>query len=114
MLIKSYSYKSISGESALLPIYCRMAGSSKYPDRYIKAFRDDYYRHGKYNLEVQAPHLASLADHYKRKYLKTKDWRDCLKVKTFIKIIGLVKAIQCCNILFRINLLSQLSNLTRK
>ena len=52
----------------------------EYPDKYIQDFQRDYYRHGKFKLEVQAPHLAGLADHYKRKYLNTHDWRDCLKV----------------------------------
>ena len=57
-----------------------MDGDHVYPEKYIKAFQKGYYTLGKINLTVQAPHLAGLAEYYKRKYLKTQDWRDCLKV----------------------------------
>ena len=62
-----------------------MDGDYVYPEKYITAFQNDYYRHGKFNLKVQAPHLAGLAEYYKRKYLKTQDWRDCLKVFILIR-----------------------------
>ena len=48
--------------------------------RYITEFKRDYNKHGKFDLEIQAPHLAGLADHYMRKYRRTKKWTDCLKV----------------------------------
>ena len=51
-------------------------------DRYphIKEFQSDYERSGAFELERQAPHLARLADHYAKRYSKTEDWTDCLKV----------------------------------
>ena len=65
-------------------MYRRMDGDYVYPEKYITAFQKDYYTYGKFNLKVQAPHLAGLAEYYKRKYFKTQGWRDCLKV--FISI----------------------------
>ena len=38
-------------------------------------------KYGKFNLEVQIPHLTKLAEYYEDKYDKTKDWTDCLKVR---------------------------------
>ena len=61
-----------------------MDGDYVYPEKYITAFQKDYNTYGKFNLKVQAPHLAGLAEYYKRKYLKTQDWRDCLKVTILI------------------------------
>ena len=72
----------------MLILYTGMEGDYVYPEKYIEAFQKDYYRNGKFNLEVQAPHLAGLADHYKRKYVKTQDWRDCLKVFTLYSQFG--------------------------
>lgn len=57
-----------------------MASISSYPEKYIEDFRRDYERYGKFDLEKQAPHLAGLAYHYKRRYHRTQDWTDCLKV----------------------------------
>ena len=48
--------------------------------RYIEEFKKDYRKYGKFDLERQIPHLAGLADHYMRRYHKTKNWIDCLKV----------------------------------
>ena len=48
--------------------------------RYIEEFKRDYRKYGKFDLERQIPHLAGLADHYMRRYHKTKNWIDCLKV----------------------------------
>lgn len=64
-------------------MFVRMSG--KY--RYLEDFKRDYHRYGKFNLERQAPHLAGLADHYMRRFHKTKNWTDCLKVKA-IKFIN--------------------------
>ena len=38
-------------------------------------------KYGKFNLEVQIPHLTKLAEYYEERYIKTKDWTDCLKVR---------------------------------
>ena len=59
------------------------------PYKGIKDFQKEYQRYGEYNLEVQVPHLAGLADHYKRKYNKTGNWTDCLGKR------GKKKVIQC-------------------
>ena len=48
--------------------------------RHIKEFELDYERSGAFELERKAPHLARLADHYAKRYNKTEDWTDCLKV----------------------------------
>ena len=48
--------------------------------RYNEEFKRDYRKYGKFDLERQIPHLAGLADHYMRRYDKTKNWIDCLKV----------------------------------
>ena len=50
--------------------------------RYIEEFKRDYRKYGNFDLERQIPHLAGLADHYTRRYHKTKNWSDCLKVST--------------------------------
>ena len=54
----------------------------------IRNFKRDYHRCGRYNLHVQVPHLARLADLYKDKYEKTKHWTDCLKVGIFLDNMG--------------------------
>ena len=53
----------------------------------IRAFKGTYHRCGKYNLKVQIPHLAKLADYYHQKYRETKHWTDCLKVSGFTSSI---------------------------
>ena len=53
----------------------------QYPERHIISFKSDYYKHGKFNLGVQVPHLVRLAEHYRNRYQQTQQWIDCLKVK---------------------------------
>ena len=50
--------------------------------RYIEEFKRDYRKYGKFDLERQIPHLAELADHYMRRFHKTKKWIDCIKVSS--------------------------------
>ena len=50
-------------------------------ERFIREFKRDYLREGKYNIEGQVCHLARLAEHYQRKDKITENWSDCLKVK---------------------------------
>ena len=52
----------------------------EYNIRHIEAFQADYYKHGKYDLVAQTPHLAKLAAYYEKKYQHTQDWIDCVKV----------------------------------
>ena len=54
----------------------------------IKNFKRDYPRCERFNLHVQVPHLARLADLYKDKYEKTKHWTDCLKVGILLNNMG--------------------------
>ena len=51
----------------------------------VQEFRKEYFRHTKYNLEIQIPHLATLADHYRRRFSETQHWADCIKVQRKIK-----------------------------
>lgn len=46
----------------------------------IREFQSDYYKGGKFNLQIQAEHLAKLAKHYRNRYGVSGKWRDCLKV----------------------------------
>ena len=70
----------------------------------LRAFKRDYYfsKGGKYNLEVQVPHLARLADIYHQRYLNSSnpDWTDCLKVSGKLKIkYHSCSSIPCANLL---------------
>ena len=58
----------------------------QFPKEFIESFKRDYYKQGKYKLEVQVPHLARLAEHYREKYQQTQQWTDCLKVSKTPKI----------------------------
>lgn len=53
----------------------------------IDKFKQEYYtcENGKYNLAIQVPHLAKLAEDYTQRYLKRGQWPDCLKVILNIK-----------------------------
>lgn len=53
-------------------------------ERYIREFKRDYHRDGKYKLEDQVYHLARLAEHYERRYEITQQWTDCLKVRLLV------------------------------
>ena len=61
-----------------------------YNENYLHEFKRDYSCSvgGKYNLEVQVKHLVRLAEFYYKKYQKTDDWTDCLRV-SYNKIINL-------------------------
>ena len=59
-------------------VSCQLNMADTY--RYIEEFKRDYRKYGKFDLERQIPHLAGLADHYMRRYHKSKNWIDCLKV----------------------------------
>ena len=47
----------------------------------LSQFKNDYRQYGKYRLDIQIPHLSSLADYYHNKYKATRDWPDCVKVR---------------------------------
>ena len=47
---------------------------------YLEEFREVYQKRGKYDLEAQIRYLASLAEDYKQRYLRSGNWMDCLKV----------------------------------
>ena len=49
---------------------------------YLKEFQKVYMyiEKGKYHLTSQIPYLASLAESYKQRYLRSGNWMDCLKV----------------------------------
>ena len=65
----------------------------------VDEFLKDYRKYGKFNLEVQAPHLAKLASHYEKKFMQTKDWKDCLKVSIPSELtVHLKDFTPCCNI----------------
>ena len=54
----------------------------------IEDFKKDYCGHvgGKYNLKVQVPHLAKLADRYLQRYKDSGQWTDALKVQNFVNM----------------------------
>lgn len=58
--------------------------ANKFDERYIIEFKRDYYLNTKHDLKAQVPHLARLADYYKKRYAATKHWADCLKVSSNI------------------------------
>ena len=58
--------------------------ADSYNSEDLERFQRDYYRYGKHDLKRQIPHLAALADYYKRKYSRTLDWTDCIKVSVQI------------------------------
>lgn len=49
-------------------------------DEELAAFKEEYEKKGKYDLQCQISHLAKLADGYLEKYKQTNNWTDCVKV----------------------------------
>ena len=47
---------------------------------FLKEFQKVYIEKGKYDLTAQIPYLASLAESYKQRYQRSRNWMDCLKV----------------------------------
>ena len=68
----------------------------EYNIRDIEAFQADYYKHGKYDLVAQAPHLAKLAAYYEKKYQHTQDWIDCVKVCCYHVLLPYFCCISAC------------------
>lgn len=58
----------------------------EYSLKTLGQFKLDYRHHGKFDLDVQVPHLAKLANFYEDKYKMTQNWTDCLKVCVIIII----------------------------
>ena len=55
---------------------------------YLKEFQKVYIEKGKYDLTAQIPYLASLAESYKQRYQRSRNWMDCLKVSCYLKKLG--------------------------
>ena len=85
-----FTRSTSTSESEVLRLLLPVMHSSNFgsvkmmDDSELRTFKRDYYfsKGRKYNLDVQVPHLARLADIYHKRYLKSPspDWTDCLKV----------------------------------